>query len=137
MAHTITAVNHGDMSFEIHQDGHTFVVDADTSVGGQDQGPRPKALLLSSLAGCTGMDVASILGKMKKPYESLTIEIEGNLTDQHPRVYDRIHLKYIFTGDGLDLSKIEKAITLSRDKYCGVSAMLGKTATITHEVIFG
>jgi putative redox protein len=125
------------MSFDIDLQGFNIRVDADESVGGKNQGPTPKPLMLSALAGCTGMDVASILGKMKMPYDSFTIEVEGNLTDEHPRVYDSIHLKYIFSGDSLDLSKIEKAITLSQDKYCGVSAMLGKSATITYEIITG
>ncbi|MBU8912415.1 MAG: OsmC family protein [Spirochaetales bacterium] len=135
MSHTIKAVNTGGMAFEIEQDGHTFTVDAGPSVGGKDQGPRPKALLLSGLAGCTGMDVASILSKMKMPYNTMTIEIDANLTDQHPRVYDKIHLQYIFKGDNLDHGKIEKAINLSQDKYCGVTAMLAKTADISYEVL--
>ena len=135
MSHNITAVNSGGMAFEIEQDGHTFVVDADASVGGADRGPRPKALLLSGLAGCTGMDVASILSKMKMPYDTMKIEIDANLTDEHPRVYDSIHLKYILTGGNLDRGKIEKAITLSQEKYCGVTAMLAKVADISYELI--
>jgi putative redox protein len=135
MSHSINAVNTGGMAFEVEQDGHTFVVDADSSVGGTNKGPRPKALLLSGLAGCTGMDVASILSKMKMPYDRMEIKIDANLTDEHPRVYDRIHLKYILTGKSLDRGKIEKAITLSQDKYCGVTAMLAKTAEISYEVI--
>lgn len=135
MSNTITAVNTGGMAFEIEQDGHTFTVDADASVGGTDRGPRPKALLLSGLAGCTGMDVAGILSKMKMPYDRMTIEIDANLTNQHPRVYDKIHLKYIFTGNNLDTGKIEKAVNLSQDKYCGVTAMLAETAGITYEVV--
>ena len=134
MSHAITAVNTGGMAFEIEQDGHTFWVDADASVGGENKGPRPKALLLSGLAGCTGMDVASILGKMKVSYETLRIEIEANLTDEHPRVYDSIHLKYILTGENIDSAKVEKAVALSQDKYCGVTAMLGKASTITFEI---
>ena len=135
MSHNITAVNSGGMAFEIEQDGHTFVVDADASVGGADKGPRPKALLLSGLAGCTGMDVASILSKMKMPYDTMKIDIDANLTDEHPRVYDSIHLKYILTGDNLDRGKIEKAIKLSQEKYCGVTAMLAKVADISYELI--
>jgi putative redox protein len=81
------------------------------------------------------MDVAGILSKMKMPYDRMTIEIDANLTDQHPRVYDKIHLKYIFTGDNLDTGKIEKAVNLSQDKYCGVTAMLAETAGITYEVV--
>mgnify|MGYP003573632703 CR=1 FL=1 len=135
MAHTITAVNTAGMAFEIEQDGHKFTVDADPSVGGENKGPRPKALLLSGLAGCTGMDVASILGKMKMPYDKMTIEVAADLTDEHPRVYDRIHLKYILSGESLDRNKIEKAVALSQEKYCGVTAMLAKVAEIDYEIV--
>ena len=110
-------------------------VDADPSVGGENKGPRPKALLLSGLAGCTGMDVASILGKMKMPYDKMTIEVAADLTDEHPRVYDRIHLKYILSGESLDRNKIEKAVALSQEKYCGVTAMLAKVAEIDYEIV--
>jgi putative redox protein len=135
MGHKVTAVHTDGLSFQVEQDGHTFTVDADTEFGGKDRGPRPKALLLSGLAGCTGMDVASVLGKMKMPYDKLTIEVSADLTDDHPRVYDRIHLKYIVTGENLDRSKIEKAVALSQEKYCGVSAMLAKAAAIDYEIV--
>jgi putative redox protein len=135
MAHSITAVNSAGLAFEIEQDGHTFTLDADPSAGGEDRGPQPKALLLSGLAGCTGMDVASILGKMKMPYDKLTIQVSADLTNEHPRVYDRIRVKYILAGDNLDRDKIEKAVALSRDKYCGVAAMLAKSAKIDYEII--
>lgn len=134
MGTKVTAVNTGGMAFQVEQDGHRFVLDADPSVGGENKGPRPKALLLSGLAGCTGMDVASILGKMKVNYDRLTVEVEANLTDQHPRVYDKIHLKYILSGQDLDKEKIDKAVRLSQDKYCGASAMLSKSAELTYEI---
>jgi putative redox protein len=132
----ITRAEQGeDLSFSVDLQGHTFVVDASAEHGGTDRGPRPKALVLSGLAGCTGMDVASILGKMKMPYDSFALEIDATQTDEHPMVYQTIHIKYIFTGDQLDESKIEKAVKLSQEKYCGVSAMLGKTAEITWEIV--
>lgn len=132
----ITRVEQGeDLSFGVELQGHEFVVDADETVGGKDRGPRPKALLLSSLAGCTGMDVASILAKMKMPYDSFAIEVGAHQTDEHPKVYDKIDLRYIFTGGELDEKKIEKAVTLSQDKYCGVTAMLSKTAKIDYEIV--
>lgn len=124
-----------DLSFDVELQGHRFTVDADESVGGKDRGPRPKPLVLSALAGCTGMDVASILNKMKMPYESFAIEIDAHLTDEHPKVYDEITVRYLFTGEELDRSKIEKAVSLSQEKYCGVSAMLGKSATITPQIV--
>lgn len=125
----------GEMSFDVELDGHHFIIDADEKFGGKDKGPRPKALLLSGLAGCTGMDVVSLLKKMRMDWASFNLEVEGQLTDEHPMVYRDIKIKYIFTGDSLDQKKIEKAVNLSQDRYCGVSAMLGKTAKIQHEIV--
>lgn len=135
MSYITRAEHTEDLSFDIDLQGHHFTVDADESVGGKDRGPRPKALLLSGLAGCTGMDVASILGKMKMPYDSFAIEIDAETTDEHPKVYKTISIRYIFTGKELDRGKIEKAVKLSQEKYCGVSAMLGKTAKIESEIV--
>ena len=135
MSYITRAEQAEDLSFDIDLQGHRFTVDADESVGGKDRGPRPKALLLSGLAGCTGMDVASILGKMKMPYDSFAVEVDAETTDEHPKVYKSITVRYIFTGSDLDRSKIEKAVNLSQEKYCGVSAMLGKTAAITAHII--
>jgi putative redox protein len=135
MGHKTTATHREGLSFDIEVDGHMLKVDADEAFGGKNYGPKPKPLLLSALAGCTGMDVASILGKMKMPYNSFNIEVEGESTDEHPSIYKAIHLKYIFTGNELDKDKIEKAVDLSQTKYCGVSAMLKKAAEITYEIV--
>ena len=135
MSYITRAVHTEDLAFDIDLQGHKFTVDADEQYGGKNRGPRPKALLLSGLAGCTGMDVASILGKMQMPYDSFALEIDAEQGNEHPIVYTKIHTRYIFSGAELDLDKIEKAIKLSRDKYCGVNAMLGKTAETTYEVV--
>ncbi|SIQ73676.1 putative redox protein [Alkalispirochaeta americana] len=124
----------GDMSFDIELQGHSFIVDADESVGGSDQGPRPKALLLSALAGCTGMDVVSILKKMKVPLERLEISVAGENSEEHPKVYQDVQLVYSFWGDNLDESKLEKAVELSQEKYCGVAATLKGVGKITHRI---
>jgi putative redox protein len=129
-----TAVWRGDMSFEIELQGHKFIVDADESVGGTDQGPRPKALLLSSLAGCTGMDVVSILKKMQMPFDRFEIRIDGSTTDSHPKVYNKVTVVYQFWGDSLDNDKIEKAVKLSQDKYCGVSETLKQLAQVDYSI---
>ncbi|MFP4151499.1 MAG: OsmC family protein [Alkalispirochaeta sp.] len=129
-----TAVWRGDMSFEIELQGHKFIVDADESVGGKDQGPRPKSLLLSSLAGCTGMDVVSILGKMQMPFDRFEIEVNGTTTDSHPKVYNKVTLVYKFWGDALDKAKIEKAVHLSESKYCGVSETLRQLAEVDYRI---
>ena len=135
MSYITRITNTEDMAFEVELNGHRFMIDADERVGGKDKGPRPKALLLSGLAGCTGMDVRSILGKMKMPFDSFSVEVDAETTDEHPIVYTRIMLRYIFTGQDLDRAKIQKAVKLSTEKYCGAHAMLGKAATIDYEII--
>jgi putative redox protein len=110
-------------------------VDADPRFGGKDRGPRPKPLLLSALGGCTGMDVVSLLAKMKMPFDSLAIEVEGEAREEHPQIYTRIHIRYLLKGGALDREKIDKAIALSLEKYCAVTAMLSKSAAVSHEVV--
>lgn len=125
----------GDMAFEAEVNDFKIKIDADERVGGKNSGPRPKALSLVSLGGCTGMDVVSILAKMRVKFDDFNVEVEGELTEDHPKYYNKIHVIYTFKGKDLPLAKIEKAVTLSQDSYCGVSAMLGKAAEITHEII--
>jgi len=125
------------MAFDVELEGHTFPIDAAEQFGGRGLGPKPKGLLLSSLAGCTGMDVVSILGKMRMPFDSFAVDVTGELTDEHPKVYHKIHITYRFTGAELDAKKIEKAVRLSQETYCGVTAMLGKTAEITYDIVTG
>jgi putative redox protein len=122
------------MAFRMEQDGHEFLLDAGPDWGGDDGGPRPKALLLSGLIGCTGMDVVSILRKMKVEGYGLRIEAEAGLTEEHPRVFSDIRVKYVFTGKNLPRDKVYHAVELSQDRYCGVSAMLAKTAGIEWEI---
>jgi putative redox protein len=135
MKHKINSNWKNDMSFEAEVNGFRILLDADESVGGKGQGPRPKPLTLVSLAGCTGMDVISILKKMRVEPASLNIEVEGELTEEHPKYYHKIHIRYIFGGENLPADKIEKAVNLSQERYCGVSAMLSKGARITHEIV--
>jgi len=125
----------GDMSFAAELQGHRLTVDADSRFGGQDRGPRPKSLVLTALGGCTGMDVVSLLQKMRMPFDALAVEVEGEAREEHPQVYTRIHIRYILKGSALDRDKIDKAVGLSLDKYCPVHAMLSKSVVISHEVI--
>ncbi|MBC8342574.1 MAG: OsmC family protein [Bacteroidetes bacterium] len=122
------------MSFSTEINGHKITVDAAEEFGGANQGPRPKPLILAALAGCTGMDVASILQKMKVAFDSFQIHVDANLTDQHPKIYDKFHIIYELKGKELPLAKIEKAVKLSQESYCGVSAMLSKSADLTYEI---
>ncbi len=125
----------GNMAFKAEVNGFTLNIDADEKVGGKNTGPRPKPLLLVALGGCTGMDVVSILGKMRVIPDDFNIEIDGEQTEEHPKYYHKIHVKYIFKGKDLPMEKLEKAVNLSQERYCGVNAMLGKAAEITHEIV--
>ena len=125
----------GEMAFEAEINGFKVSLDADERVGGKNKGARPKPFVLVALAGCTGMDVVSILDKMKVEFDYFNVEVSGKMTEEHPKYYDKIHIRYIFRGNQLPVEKLEKAIILSQDKYCGVSAMLRKAAEITHEIV--
>ncbi|MBZ2175779.1 OsmC family protein [Schnuerera sp. xch1] len=116
----------GNMGFEMDLDGHNFITDASEKIGGNNLGPRPKKLLLAGLIGCTGIDIMSILKKMKVELEDFKIQVEANNTEEHPKVYENIHLFYKFKGKDLPRKKIEKAVHLSQERYCGVTAMLKK-----------
>jgi putative redox protein len=122
------------MAFRASVDGHTIVLDAAENLGGQDQGPRPKPLLLASLGGCTGMDVIAILKKMRITPEYFNIKAEGDVTEEHPKQYTRIHLIYEFRGKELPMEQLKKAVDLSQEKYCGISATLRKAVEITSEI---
>jgi putative redox protein len=124
----------GGMAFETELNGHKLYIDADESVGGKDSGPRPKPLMMLALAGCTGMDVVSILRKMRVEYESLSIGIEAEMDDEYPKPYTHMKVIYKFTGKDLPTDKIEKAVDLSRERYCGVSANFKDSFPIDHEI---
>jgi putative redox protein len=135
MKDSVTIQQRENMSFDVQVNGHKILLDASKEFGGNDEGPRPKSLLLVALAGCTGMDVASILKKMKVEYEDLKVVVDGNITDEHPKHFDRMHIKYILKGSGISEEKVRTAINLSQDKYCGVSYSLKKAMDITWELI--
>lgn len=134
MKHQVNVKWKKNMAFEADVNGHKLMMDADEKVGGKDQGPRPKPLLLVALGGCSGMDVTSILAKMRVEPEDFQMDIEAGLTEAHPKVYQDIHLIYTFKGKDLPMEKLEKAVNLSLERYCGVTAMLEQGARITHEI---
>jgi putative redox protein len=123
-----------EMTFQTEVNGHKILLDAESSVGGRDKGPRPKNLMLSALGGCTAMDVVSILRKMRVELDGLNVIVEGDLTDEHPKHFINMHLVYEFSGKDLPMDKLKKAVELSREKYCGVSAVYKKTMIITSEI---
>ncbi len=113
---------------------HAIITDAGKDMS-FDQGARPKELVLMGLLGCTGMDVVSLLNKMRVPYVDVIISGEAESTNEHPKYFKKIHIEYKVIGSDIDRAKVEKAITLSQERYCGVSFMLGKAAEITHSLI--
>lgn len=123
------------MHFVGELNGFEIPLDADSAFGGEGLGVRPKGLTLTSLAGCTAMDVISILRKMKIEPEGFSVDADAELTEDHPKVFSRIRLTYRVRGQDLDRAKLEKAITLSQDRYCGVSAMLQQATPIDWELI--
>lgn len=130
---TITVWKQG-LAFDSNFDGHTIELNGATGEDGRRLGFGPKALLLSGLAGCSGIDVVDILNKMKVPFESLEIKAEAEQTDEHPRVFKEIHITYRIKTDTENKAKVERAVSLSLDKYCGVSAMLSKHSQILSQV---
>lgn len=124
----------GNMSFETELDGHKLLIDASPESGGEDKGPRPKKLMLVALAGCTGMDMASMLKKMRVNYDTMHIKVEANMQDEHPKYYDAMKVIYEFTGENIDVDKVEKAAKLSMETYCGVSALYKKVTDFSYEI---
>lgn len=122
------------MAFETALDGHTFLMDLSAEAGGQDLGPRPKGLVLSALAGCTAMDVISILKKMRQEVTAFSVRAEGTTTDEHPKRFVSAVLYYEVEGQDLDLEKVRRAVTLSEERYCGVSATLKPSVVITRQI---
>ncbi|MGQ9847290.1 MAG: OsmC family protein [Bacteroidales bacterium] len=134
MKHTVKTSWIGKMAFKASVNDLPVIMDSSPEFGGENKGPRPKELLLASLTGCTGMDVVAILKKMQVELESFNLDIEADLTEEHPKHYTKMHLIYEFKGKNLDRAKIEKAVTLSQDKYCGVSYMFKKFLEFTYEI---
>ncbi len=124
----------GKMLFESVAPEGTVMIDAAEEAGGQGKGLRPKALMLTSLAGCTAMDVASLLKKMRAEVRNFNIEVEANLTEENPKVYDKVKVIYKFYDKDFQKDKIEKAVNLSVERYCGVYEMFRKFSDISHEI---
>lgn len=115
--------------------GHDVFLDSSPKVGGTDTAARPMEHLLIALMGCTGMDVVSILEKMRVDGYTFDLVCEYERAEDHPKVYTKINLKYVFKGKNLPKDKLEKAVKLSQEKYCSVSAMLKKAVDLTYEIV--
>ncbi len=122
------------MAFKAQVGEHELILDAAEEVGGENRGLRPKPLLMVGLAGCTGMDVISILKKMRVEVDGFNVRIEGDVSEEHPKQFTHMHVIYEFKGNDLPMDKLEKAVALSEERYCGVSAMFKKAIGITSEI---
>lgn len=134
MKHTVETIWQGGMKFEANIDNHSIIVDAPLESGGTNMGPSPKKLLLVALAGCTGMDVVSILKKMKVEFESFNMLIDADASDEHPKRYTTMHIIYKFKGKNLDPEKLKRAVSLSQEQYCGVAAIYKRALDLTYEI---
>jgi putative redox protein len=133
--HHIQAEYNQGLSFKATIDEYQFFMDT-TDTETIHAGPSPKKLMLASLAGCTGIDVVSILNKMQVPFNNFNIRIEASLTEEHPKTYDQVQIFYEISVDPTHQPKVERAVQLSKEKYCGVSAMFEKFAAVRWEIKF-
>jgi len=125
----------GKMAFTGTADsGHEVIMDANDKVGGENTGSRPTELVLMGLGGCTAMDVVSILSKMKQDVTDFEIKLHTDKTETHPKIFKDIVIEYVVTGHNIDQGAVEKAVMLSKEKYCGVQAMLRKAADIETKI---
>ena len=113
--------------------GHSITMDGPPEIGGENLGVRPMEMLLLGVAGCTMIDVVSTLKKMRQDLTQCETKVNAERANDHPKVFTDIHIQFVIKGKDLDQNKVDKAITLSAEKYCSASIMLGKTASITHD----
>lgn len=135
MKETIQARWLSDLAFEVDVEGHKIYMDTALEHGGKNLGPRPKLLMMVALAGCTAMDVASILKKMRINMDEFSVNVEGDVAEEHPKKFERMKIIYRLKGKGIPRAQVEKAVDLSSTKYCGVSANYRKAFPVTHEII--
>ncbi len=133
-SNNISAVFKGGMNFTADVYGHKIEIDKDEAGGGKNTGTRPKALMLVSLAGCTGFDVVGILNKMRVNFSDFSVNVEGHLTETEPKIYDTVHLNYSIKVNKEDEEKVLKAVKLSKEKYCGVSKMFESFSKVSFEI---
>jgi putative redox protein len=116
------------------ESGHAILVDGAAEAGGRNLGPRPMELVLAGTAACTAFDVVWILRKARQPLATCVVEAQAERAPVDPKVFTRIHLKYRITGSGLNREQVERAVRLSKEKYCSATLMLAKTAEVNFEI---
>jgi len=122
------------MSFETEVNGHKLYLDASLENNGKNIGPRPKLLMLVALGGCTGMDVVSLLKKMRVDFDSFSISVEGDIREDHPKAFTKMKVIFSLKGNDIPLEKVQKAVDLSKDKYCGVHDVYRKAMDVEFEL---
>lgn len=132
--HEVNTHHHSALSFEAQIDTYTISMDTTDPDKTIQAGPSPKKLMLASLAGCSGIDVVSILNKMKTDFSEFDITVTGTLSNEHPVIYKEVSMVYKIKMQEIDRPKMEKAVTLSQEKYCGVSAMFRSFAKVTWRI---
>jgi len=134
-SHHISAKYHQKLAFNAQIDNYVLPMDTtdEQSIG---FGPSPKKMMLAALAGCTGIDVVSILNKMKVAFTDFSIDIDAQLTEEHPVIYENVNIIYTIKVEQADRPKMEKAVSLSKEKYCGVSAMFSHFAKVNFKIDF-
>lgn len=115
------------------ESGHALLMDGPPDGGGRNLGPRPMETVLLGTGGCTAYDVVHILRKGRQPITDCVVEIDADRAPEDPKVFTRIHFHFVVSGRGLSAKHVERAISLSAEKYCSASIMLSKTAEITHD----
>jgi len=132
MTQTVTTTWKENMLLESdNPHGNHVLMESDPNFGGSNQGLNPKALMLSSIGGCTALDVVSLLKKMRVEMDSFKVVVTASMTTEHPKYYDKVNIDYFFTGSDLNEDKINKAVTLSEERYCGVIKMFRAFAEVT------
>lgn len=130
---SVRAMLQEGMCFDVETgSGHHLLLDAAEHNGGQDKGPRPMETLLVALATCSGMDILAILRKKRQDITAYEVRVLGERTEDHPKIFVEIAVEHIFTGHAIRPEAVQRAIELTEERYCGASAMLGKTAKLTH-----
>lgn len=130
---SVRAMLQEGMCFDVETgSGHHLLLDAAEHNGGQDKGPRPMEMLLVALATCSGMDILAILRKKRQDITAYEVRVLGERTEDHPKIFVEIAVEHIFTGHAIRPEAVQHAIELTEERYCGASAMLGKTAKLTH-----
>mgnify|MGYP000931697693 FL=1 len=125
----------GGMAFETRTgSGHTVLTDARPEVGGEDRGPRPTELLLAALGGCTGIDVVSILKKMRVDFDRVEVAIEADEREEHPRYFERFRMVYRVFGNNVSADAVKRAVELSETRYCSVAGLFRHGAAISYRI---